>query len=208
MDMFWGESPTDKARQNLLTTLTRVRNVFRKNFEDAGPSEYIIKEGNSIRFDTRSPYTLDVEDFEASIDAGKKSFERGDAEKGAVELQRAVKLYGGDLLEGIYEDWCAPFREELREGYISALADLARHFGSKGKMEAAINCAKMILDRDPFNTRGMISLMTGLAAVGKRDLAVRKYHEYAKRMEAEMSLGPDPEVMRAYYGIVDGGQKE
>ena len=42
-------------------------------------------------------------------------------------LEKAVELYRGDLLEGIYEGWCSYERERLRLVFLNMLIRLVDH---------------------------------------------------------------------------------
>lgn len=204
MDMFWRDSPQEKAKQNMQTTLTRIRNVFRKHFAEVELQEFVVKSGEFLKFNTGTNYWSDVEEFERSLEKGAACESSGNTKQAMVEYRKAEHLYKGALLEGIYEDWCIRKREELQEKFLDALARLSAYHLERGSHEAALNYARAILEEDAFNSRGMTCLMKSLSVSGKRDAAVKRYHQYCRQIEKELSLPPDPEVAKTYYGIIDG----
>lgn len=204
MDIFWPDSPPDKARQNLHTTLTRIRNVFRKHPGEVSVQDYVTRSGEFLKLNPGANYWIDTGEFERCISDGARLESAGNFRKAIIEYEKAKRLYKGPLLEGIYEDWLLRRRDELQEKYLNALWKLASYHLDRGGCEAALSYARSILDEDPFNSRGVSILMKSLSTLGKRDAAVRKYHEYCKEMKAELGVPPDPEVIKIYYQIVDG----
>ncbi|MDQ7823882.1 MAG: response regulator [Candidatus Eremiobacteraeota bacterium] len=204
MDLFWQESPPDKAKQNLLTTLTRIRNVFRKHYHDMDIQEYVVKSGELIRFNTDAHYWLDVEEFEGCIAEAAGYEASGNRKKAVIACQKAQNLYSGALLEGIYEDWCLTRREELQEHYLSALAKISEYHLERGNDEGALKYARLMLETDQFSGQGLVSYLKASCRAGRRDAAAKKYHEYSRKIEKELGIPPDPEVMKIYYQLIDG----
>jgi len=204
IDMFWGDSPANKGRQSLQTTLTRIRNVFRKKLKDVASPDYIVRDGKFLSFNKEACYWIDVEEFRRCIEAGEKFEGMDNPGKAVVEYQKAERLYEGDLLEGIYEDWCIWKREELWEKYLSCLAKLAHYSLERGNPESAFKYADKILKSDPLNSKGIINYMRASCRMGKRDAAVKRYHQYVRGIEKELGIPPEPDVIRLYNEIIDG----
>jgi putative two-component system response regulator len=203
MDLFWRDSPADKAKQNLLTTITRIKNVFRKNFADCRAEEYVVREQDYLAFNSDANFWIDFRAFEKCLDEARHHEGGGNMQKAMVEYQKAQRLYSGPLLEGIYEDWVFQKREELQEKYLEALVRLSTFYLERDNTESALKYSRMILDEDPLSSQGITLIMKLLTKQGKRDLAARKYHDYAKKMDKEMGLKPDPEVMRVYMSLIE-----
>lgn len=204
MDLFWRDSPSDKAKQNLLTTITRIKNVFRKNFADFSVEEYIIRDQDYLTFNCDANYWIDYRAFEKCLEEAQSLEAGGNVQKAMVEYQKAQRLYSGSLLEGVYEDWVFPKREEMQEKYQEVLINLSTFYLERDNLESSLKYARMIMDEDPLDSRGMILYMKLLAKQGKRDMAARKYYDYAKKMDKEMGLAPDPEVLRTYMSLIEG----
>ncbi|GEM_PF-340202 len=206
MDLFWRDSPSEKAKQNLLTTITRIKNVFRKNFTDCRVEEYITRDQDYLTFNCDANYWIDYRAFEKCLEEARSLEAGGNVQKSMVEYQKAQRLCSGSLLEGIYEDWVFPKREEMQEKYLEALIKLSSFYLERDNLESAQKYTRMIMDEDPLDSRGMILYMKLLAKQGKRDMAARKYHDYVKKMDREMGMAPDPEVLRAYMSLIESNE--
>jgi len=204
MDLFWRDSPPDKAKQNLLTTITRIKNVFRKNFTELAVEEYVVRDQDYLTFNSNVNYWIDYKAFEKCIAEAQGLEAVGNVQKAMVEYQKAQRLYSGALLEGIYEDWVLSRREEMQQKYLELLIRLSNFYMEKDNIESALKYARMIMDEDSLDSKGMIVYMKVLAKQGKRDMAARKYYDYTKKMEKEMGLAPDPEVLRIYMQMIEG----
>lgn len=125
--LFWRESSPEKAKQNLQTTITRIRNVFRKGFKDEveNSPEMIIREGQSYALNPDIPCRVDVIEFEKYYHKGMTILQQGNIGDASFEFQKAQRLYTADLLDGIYEDWFIRKREELQEKYLSLILNIA-----------------------------------------------------------------------------------
>jgi putative two-component system response regulator len=208
MALFWPESPQDKAKQNLHTTITRLRNVFRKHFEDMDTEDYVVKDQEFLKFNSGTNYWLDVQAFEHHFNEGRAFESRGNEQRAMIEYQHAQRIYSGMLLEGVYEDWCSVKREEAAENHLEALARLSSFYLARDNAEAAMRYARMILEEDRHSSRGMHLFMRAALKLGNRDGALKKYYEYSRSLEKEQGIPPDPEVMKLYLQIKEGIPQE
>ncbi len=96
--LLWPDSTEAQARTNLRKALHTLRHAL--------PDGFLDGDTQTLRWRTDAPYTLDVEAFEAGL-------ERGD-------VRAAVAAYGGELLDGSYDEWVLAERERLRDRYLDA----------------------------------------------------------------------------------------
>jgi DNA-binding SARP family transcriptional activator len=68
----------------------------------------------------------------------------------AGQLEEAVQLYGGELLEGRYDEWLADERERLAWLHADALERLARQQEHDQRWPEAIRSAERLVARDPL----------------------------------------------------------
>jgi DNA-binding SARP family transcriptional activator len=119
--LLWPDSTERQAQTNLRTVLHPGGRARRDAAEGiaAGP--------RPLRWRPAAPLWLDVEQFERALAGGR--------------LEEAVETYGGELLEGRYDDWLLAERERLRRAYHGALARLAGLLEARGEHAAAIGAA-------------------------------------------------------------------
>jgi len=180
METLWpGESPADVSNRLsvALSTLRSVLDPARRLSAD----RFVRADAASISLDLAN-VIVDVEIFLAAVTAGLAG-KRG-------ELEDAEALYSGDFLEeDAYEDWAVPLREEVRGLYIRVARALAEAALERGEPEAAARYLRRILERDQFDERAHLQLVTCLGKAGQHGDARRAYRAYTARME---QIGVEP----------------
>jgi tetratricopeptide (TPR) repeat protein len=128
--LLWPGSTEGQAQTNL----RKVLHTLRRALPDA---DRLIEIGaRTLRWRADVPLWLDVEQFERAA-AGDR-------------LEEAVEVYGGELLEGRYDEWLAGDRERLAGLYADALERLARRYEQQQRWPEAIRCAERLVARDPL----------------------------------------------------------
>lgn len=188
---FWGDSPETVARKNLRNDLWRIRGVVEGEGAPAGSC--VAVRGDDVRFNVDGDYWLDVQAFEAALDAAGADGAPCD-EAGAEALRRAVHLYRGDLLDGMYDDWCLFERERLRLRYVRALERLIAHHRERGEWGEAALQAQRLLARDPLREHVHRDLMRCYAALGDPAAALRQYDLCARLLRQELDAAPREET--------------
>ena len=107
--IFWPEANEKQARRCLRQALWRIARVV--NGLPRGP--YLLREGDTVAFNTALPHWVDVEEFE--------SLSYGDI----PAMTRALSLYRGPLLPEVFGDWVLVDREKLHERWLALLERLA-----------------------------------------------------------------------------------
>ncbi len=104
-----------------------------------------------------------------------------------------MRLYRGDLLEGVYDDWALPERERLRERFLRALGRLADLTMSRGDYEAALGHARRLAQHDPMREEAHQRVMRLAVLLGRHNEAIRQY-ELCRRILAD-ELGQQPSLV-------------
>jgi DNA-binding SARP family transcriptional activator len=116
-------------------------------------------------------------------------------------LRRAVDAYGGELLEGCYQDWCVYERERLRMIYLAVLEKLLVYCQRHGHLGEGVLCGQRILrhDRAHENTHRRLMWLYHLA--GDRTAAMRQYHRCAEILRDELGVEPAAPTRALYERI-------
>jgi DNA-binding SARP family transcriptional activator len=199
--LLWNDYAEDRARTCLRTALCRLRRLL----ESAGlhPETYLLTtpEGE-VGFNRESDYWLDVAAFEEHATRVLAQPVDAIAPSGARELEDALHLYTGELLDGLYDDWVLWERERLQRLYLNGLAHLLQYHKHLGVYERSLEFGRTILLHDPLREeihREMIGLYL---ESGQRALAVQQYEICRERLAAELSIQPMRETRAMYSRAV------
>jgi len=122
-------------------------------------------------------------------------------------------LYVGPFLDGVYlsdagafEHWLDAQRRRFAEAAERAIEQLAADADARGDHAAAARWWRLFTALDPLKTRGVIGLMSALAAHGDRPGALRHAESYTRLMREELEAEPSVAVRSLadrYRGEVD-----
>src|SRR5689334_21423496 len=176
--LFWLEHEPNSARSSLRQALYSLRSTL-------APTNPVVSTHQTVAFSRESDVRVDAEDFEAAL-------RRGMEEDAPHLLSQAVRLYGGDFLNGSpvragaeLEDWIAEQRERLREGAIQALRTLIAHHRERGDHRLAIQHAQRLLTLDPLAEEAHRQLMSLYSLSGRRGRALSQYEDLRNLLERE-----------------------
>lgn len=187
--MFWPALPESRARRTLNNVLWRLR-VALGECDSSGA--YVLTEGETVQFNGQAPFGLDVREFERLTGVLK---ETGDAawhlsSEQLREVEAAVALYRADFLEGIYDDWCEPHRERLRERHLLALDVLSQTYRQGGRADLALHVARQMVQADSYRESAHRRLIESCVAVGQGAEAKVHFERYQAIWRDELGLAP------------------
>jgi DNA-binding SARP family transcriptional activator len=199
--VFWGDHPEAEARKNLRHNLSDIRKLLLNNGIE--PDSYFKIGNNEIAFDPTADFWLDVAEFEMRCDSAESDPHSPLGQEGKESLKRALKLYRGELLESVYEDWCQQKREALRDRFLNALANLMKYHRSHREWDAAIAHGKRLLRHDVLLEHVHRDLMHCYYRAGTRPLALRQFTECEARLREELNVDPMEETKALYQHILN-----
>jgi DNA-binding SARP family transcriptional activator len=199
--VFWGDYPTDVSRKHLSQALWRLRQALQSIGLSA--DEYLLISRDNISFVDSSPYWLDVEHFETAIARYQDHSGQDLTPDAAAQLGEAVDLYVGDLLEGVYEDWCLSERERLSLLRLKALRKLMLFHECNGTYERGLVCGERILAYDNTRERVHQQMMRLYWLLGDRIAALAQYKRCVQILREELGIPPMQETDLLYQQMVD-----
>jgi DNA-binding SARP family transcriptional activator len=201
VEVFWGDSGTERGRSCLNTALWRLRQALEPREVPTGsvldthaPDEVRILMGDGCWADvaefercaasllTRSPQPIPLRELEL--------------------LERNLALHSGDLLSGYYDEWAVRERDRLRCLYLDASARLMGCYVASHAAEQAIACGRRILRYDPLREDVHRQLMQLYASNGQRALALQQYSACSDTLKAELNIDPMPETKALHQRIL------
>jgi DNA-binding SARP family transcriptional activator len=197
--VFWGDQPAHIARKNFRNTLWKLRQML--SVTGVRPEDYLYISDEAITFIQYAPCWVDVDIFEA---AGRwVNLPSADLQLAQVtEMEMAVDLYSGDLLENIYEDWCIYDRERLRMMNQNMLNKLMVFYATTGNFEPALRYGERILCYD--NTREDIhrQMMWMYWRSGNLSAALAQYKLCAQILQEEIGVHPMESTRQLYEQVL------
>ena len=187
---FWPEEAEAEARANLRRHLYRLRQLLPEPPEE---QPWVLADGASLSWNLQSDYWLDVDEFQRLSTGGDG-------------LDQAVRLYAGDLLEDIYDDWVVPERERLRGVYLDNLQRLIAWQTQRGSYAQAIRYAERLLRQDPLREQSYQELMKLHAFVGDRASLVRTYQACRAVLSQELDVEPSVATRSTFESLLAQAQ--
>ena len=190
--LLWPDSTEAQAQTNLRHVLHNLRRALPEadHYLEVGP--------RTLRWRTPVPFRLDVAAFEDAIALADAT-----APDDAVEaLRDAVDAYGGDLLEGCYDEWLLDERERLSQLHLGALNRLAELLEGRNEYAQAIPYAERLLSHDPLREQTYRLLMRLFDGLGDRARALRVYHACAATLERELGIEPASATRDVYEALL------
>ncbi len=200
--VFWGDRPTGVSRKQLRNALWRMRHDLQT--VGALPDDYLVVDDDHIAFAPSAPYFLDIEQFETAILAYQHLSGPELTPDMALQLEQALALYTGDLLDGIYEDWCLLESERLNLLYLNTLSKLMAFYEFQGDAESGLTCGRRLLACD--NTREKVhrQMMRLYWMLGDRSAALAQYHLCRQVLADTLGVSPLPETTQLYRQMKAG----
>jgi serine/threonine-protein kinase len=179
ISVFWPELDESNARNSLNQSLHRLRIAL-------GPETVASRGTNEVGIDP-TQLSCDALDFLEAVEDG--------------ELERALKLYRGDLLKALFvsdspefERWLDSERAMLRRKAFDAAITLGRGAEDVDDLASAARWHRRALSIMPERETAARRLMTVLARAGDAAGAVQVFDRFAARLAEDYGLQPSDEA--------------
>ncbi|HET6341359.1 MAG TPA: BTAD domain-containing putative transcriptional regulator, partial [Gemmatimonadota bacterium] len=191
--LFWPELDFEGGRNTLRQALYALRRTLgQKALEAHGYEEIAL--ADSVWSDAVA--------FEAALDRG--------------ELEAALDIYAGDLLEGFhvqnvapdFEHWLETERLRLRMLAVGAAVSLRDSEEAAGNLAAAVRWGHAAWRLDPGNEGVLAGLIDLLVRVGDRAGAIRAYEVFARRALEDYDLAPSEETQALIEAVRSDGEND
>lgn len=186
-DLLWPHHGPARPRRALNNELWRLKQSLKGGGVNAG--DLILCDADTIAFKADADVDVDLFLFD---DAAEKAVADGPAaSEAALQVER---LYTGELLEGIYDDWCLAPREARRARFLEAMETLLRGYVAQRNWNRAIRASRRILAEDPMLEHVHREIMRSYELMGDRAAALRQYEELRSKLKKELGVAPSPET--------------
>jgi predicted ATPase/DNA-binding SARP family transcriptional activator len=172
-----------------LAELRRYLYLAAKALPERSGEPWLIVDSETVRWNDAAGAFVDVVAFE-QLGANPDTY------------AEAIELYGGDLLEDVYDDWILSERERLRSRYLAILGESIERHRARRDFAAAIGYAKRLLATDPWREDALRSLVAMRYESGDTAGALAEYESFAKRLRDDLAIAPMPETVAVRQSIL------
>ena len=119
------------------------------------------------------------------------------------EIELALDLCSGDLLEEYEDDWLAAFRDDVRrkrEAFLERIVDV---YQRRGDRERSLQWAQTALRLDPLNEQYVRRVMLFQARAGNRNAALVAFRAFGALLERELGVRPEPATLSLAAALGD-----
>jgi DNA-binding SARP family transcriptional activator/class 3 adenylate cyclase len=199
VDELWGEQPPATAAKIVQNYVLQLRRAL----EDGGSADAdLITHGRGYLLRVERG-RLDLDRFEALVEAGERALGSGEAAQAAEKLREALALWRGPpLADFAYEPFAQAAIERLEDQRLAALerrieADLAlgRHADVVGEL-------KELVSVHPLHEGFRAQLMLALYHSGRQAQALEVYRDARRSLVEELGIDPSPALQQLEQAIL------
>jgi predicted ATPase/DNA-binding SARP family transcriptional activator len=194
MAVLWPDRDGASAANNLHQALYVARRVV----GGATGGLFSLRDDIVLLSEGAMPW-LDTEAFDAACRRARRT-------RDPMDYGAAAELYRGDLLpEDRFEDWAEGPREAFRERHLGLLVESAEVLSERGEHTQVVDIMGAVTAADPFHEGAHRTLMTALAASGRRYEALAAFDRLRDALTEQYAADPEPATRRLYRDLLTAG---
>lgn len=189
----WGEDPPPSAAANRRTYVRGLRSVLGEGLVRT-PGGYLLLVG---------PGQRDIDLFDQAAAHGRRALAQGDTALACQELNLALELWRGPVLDGLpVPDVLTRWAARLEERRCHAEEDFAAALLGEDRCAEVVRRMRDLVDAHPLRQRAWARLMLGLHRTGDLSGALEAYRRARDELVRETGLEPGPELTRLHEDIL------
>ncbi|WP_084964087.1 AfsR/SARP family transcriptional regulator [Thermoactinospora rubra] len=147
---------------------------------------------------------VDIEDFEAKIDAGRAADRRGEVRAALSRYREAMELYRGDFLQEESGDWIVEHREWYRSLALHALTRLSAVALDHDDVGDVLRWSARLIELEPYREETYRLLINMCGRLGDRKAAKAWFDRCVSRLRGDLGVEPSPATVQAYVSAARG----
>jgi predicted ATPase/DNA-binding SARP family transcriptional activator len=180
----WPDMDQSQAFANLRPVLSELRRA-------------LGDQGERLQSPDRHTLVLELKDTEADVLSFDAAIKRGKLS----DLERAVALYQGPLLEGCTEEWVPQERALREQNCLQALQDLGNAALEAGNYGTAVSYFQRATGLDSWSDTTQRGWMEALAKSGDSNAAMQVYRKYVAHLRSDPTAVPDEQTTALYMRL-------
>jgi len=197
-DKIWKGYSSKSSKNNLNTTISRLRKIFNKK------KNIIITDGDIIILN-REVYRLDVDEFVDYYNEGNGLEKMNRFEDALQAYLNAISIYKGDFFQNdLYDDDIETERERLKNIYQNSLLKITKIYLGIENYLNAISYAKLLINKDPLCEAAYRLLMIASALSGNRSEIPKIFNNLTIKLTKYLNIDPDPKTIQLKEKLLSG----
>ena len=196
----FGEDGSEPARRRLNTAIWRLRRSVRSHtgFDLVRASD----QRAAVSLDPAVAVTTDATQFADLVLPVLRVPPTAVEAAGAKQLEAAVALHRGRLVESCDDEWVLADRYRIEQLYVNALDYLLQYHGNRRDLGSVSRYGDLALELEPLREDVHRHLMTAYASVGRIDLVERQFERCRRVLIEELGTDPLPETVVLYSRLM------
>ena len=200
IEAFWPDEELETVEKNFHPTISHIRKAL--NSRQPFKQNFLIFRDGAYQLNPELSYSIDAEEFERCIVEAEKAKREQDAAHQRESLEAAHKIYRGEFMSGVYEDWAEERRQFYSEQSARVVAALAKLSLSEKHWADALKYAGEALAGDPFREDMHRLTMKAFAAQGKPASVKKHFERMKKTLHTELGIEPAEETKRLFAELI------
>ena len=202
-ETLWPNHDNEHARRSLSTALWRL-----KKATGSGPPLLTFRGGDEVSFNWEAPAWVDSVALELRLQPLLRLKPDALKRDALSRLQRGVRLYRGDYLIGIDDEWAWLERQRLRNLYFDGLYHLTLAYAAMSDWVRVLEWGRHLNLEEPLREDVHRLLMRAHASSGNRAKAVAQYRQCQAILHTELGVEPMAETQDLYHQLIASNAPE
>lgn len=200
IDTFWGEADFDVVEKNFHPTVSHIRKAL--NSKQPLKQNFLLYRDGDYLLNQDFSYFIDTEEFDRLVTESESARRAGQHERYLELYEQAIALYGGDFMQGTYDEWVEEQRAYYREQYLRMLEALAFAAQKAEDWTRALHLSQQILKDDPFREDVHCLIMRAHAGLGNRVAVKDQYETLRRLLRKELGVEPATETQKVLHQLL------
>jgi DNA-binding SARP family transcriptional activator len=202
IELLWGPASPPSAVNVIHKYVGALRRLLEPGLPARAPGAYLARRGTGYRF-TAGLETLDLVRFRRLIAAAQAQAGRDEHDQALDGYIEALRLDHGRAGGGLARTTAAQATfASLDDEFVEAVLDAAQIAARLRRPARLVAPLRHAADLNPLNEPVQASLVTTLAAAGRRAEALTAYRVIRERLSDELGVDPGPDLREAYRGVM------
>jgi DNA-binding SARP family transcriptional activator len=196
-ETLWPDHDSEHARRCLSTALWRL-----KKTNGSGPSLLTFRTADEVSLNWAAPTWADSVAFELRVQPLLRLKPEALGRDAVNRLERGLRLYRGDYLIGIDDEWACIERQRLRNLYFDCLYHITLAYAAKSHWTQVLEWGRRLNREEPLREDVHRVLMRAHAATGNRAKAIDQYRQCRAILHTELGVEPMAETQALYRQLL------
>ncbi len=194
IDTFWPEEDPAVVEKNFHPTISHIRKAL--NSRQTLKQNFLVFRDGAYQLNPDLTYLIEAEEFDRLVADAEAAKREKDNARLRSSLEDAHRLYRGEFMPGVYENWADERRSYYTEQSARVTGALAKLSLAERRFAEAQRYAAESLKLDPFREDMHRLTLKVLAAQNKLPAAKKHYNEMRSMLRSELGVEGSPETLR------------